>query len=1626
MDCWVLFLAARRFMSLVERLRTYGVHYYRVKDRGGTSLWLGISGRGIAEYSSSDRARAAKIYFWKQLENLYFRDRKFSIEVHRPQQRALSSGNVSSAGRRLDESDQAAALSLDESLSFAGHPSAISLAPGGLSVLVFFARSQALTKTIWSMAIAQHQFYLDHKHDKLAHPASSHRALSDLASDISRSRSHLSLSSSSSQQSLSRSSLQTSGESEESLQAAKQEMYGALKARKEALEKKLADKIKALRELCNEEMQITGEVPEDYPLEEGEAPPQARKRVGTAFSIPETLLNKLKSTDSAEENIAQLELEYEIQQRITNAAQRLMNDASGKKSLKRQRRQSYEMCLKRLQLIEEKLKEARRPKPRTPQSSRSMTNIKDLISGFDTIEKLAHSPRVYRANGRCRSQDDLALSDSPTTPTNDEDEAGPEGGGNFRGRSLTPPASPGFIESSPGRNGYIPSSVYIKESKRRASQRRQNAQHSSVVRSISNGSLPQERVASGASLQSIEERQTDPAPRDQRIRAKTLRPNSQATPTHPRHQDRTDHGPESSRPGPTMDARGLYSIPRRRTSLSHQSLEQLNEILPDPPSSGGEAWSPHSSRPINADPRNNPAPPALLPHPLVSESDFKYGSLDRRRPSPRIRPPLTTLVQSRVEMGPDDSPPLRPKRTVVPPGLNATADPLPSLPFLTAHASPTRLHPQQPPPLPSRQPPTPPKNRPPSPKPPRPPPPEPELPIPPRTDRHPVSPPRPLKAPPSKATLDRSHPSSLSIATATQQRVKKGWTETSLDTGHHRSLSVATNEGDFQTLPPHPPVSPGPWHSETSKPFEMTDFYKYSTKYKRSVASNADGRPGSVMGEQFAANADSRRPVGPLSPDSSFTYDIESQSEAFKREMLSELYGNPDGLSRICADTSHDSQDRNATLQRPADGTATGTGPAVVPPGSGRTAAGPGLLLDLPIFGSSNGRPIRSSHCESTVTTTDYSSLSCSRRGSHNGDVGGESIWRGDDFGSPEEIFCVEEDDGMSATEEELWKKMGSSSVYWVRRKRRKCSFNGSRQDASVWEIHKAPPTFQLQLPSPSLDEAPSLPLANSSALQEVSSPFEVAPKVTSSPPKASKSKRVEFALHLLTRREPTGGRKHQSSSAHRRTLVPKPLNRRAEMVPAVVLSPSTTQTASLRDLQAVQSAPRNEGRRFKVRDPPRPLEEIQDFQNEGRRFKVRDPPRPLEEIQDFQNEGRRFKVRDPPRLLEEIQAPRNEERRFKVRDPPRLLEEIQAVQSAPRNEERRFKVRDPSRPLEEIQAVQSALQNEERRFKVRDPPRPLEEIQAPRNEGMRFKVRDPPRPLEEARRHKHRSNTQEETFRRGAAGRNLVNPVRHRSFRNQEQEKFHHKQGTRFSSEFAFLMLPVALLVLAAGLLLDVRQNLWQWRSSNIGKRLQKQCVHLNISRSSCSQLESQFQTLLSDPEETAQEPKILYLAVENAKTSAVVHRLSEELAVSIYNATGSKSPVERIILGKPQLVKSERQGRWEVHLAITMTLTEENGGILILENLEQMPAEVADLFAKLLVSHRHRKPSSHPRFLLLTHDLGLTANENCRMEDHPESAFESLRSAWVEEQLWDEEEAQDICFQLRKWAKPILIKLF
>lgn len=76
-------------------------------------------------------------------------------------------------------------------------------------------------------------------------------------------------------------------------------MVASLQSRKESLEAKLKEKNEELKQLCIQEAELTGVLPPEIPLEAGESPPVFRRRVGTAFTYPENLINKLKSKEAS-------------------------------------------------------------------------------------------------------------------------------------------------------------------------------------------------------------------------------------------------------------------------------------------------------------------------------------------------------------------------------------------------------------------------------------------------------------------------------------------------------------------------------------------------------------------------------------------------------------------------------------------------------------------------------------------------------------------------------------------------------------------------------------------------------------------------------------------------------------------------------------------------------------------------------------------------------------------------------------------------------------------------------------------------------------------------------------------------------------------------------------------------------------------------------------------------------------------------------------------------------------------------------------------------------------------------------------------------------------------------------
>lgn len=173
------------------------------------------------------------------------------------------------------------------------------------------------------------------------------------------------------------------------------EMVASLQSRKEALESKLREKTAELKSVCIQEAELTGVLPPETPLEPGESPPVFRRRVGTAFTYPENLINKLKSKE--EESLATLELECKIQTGIAEAALGLANDGTASKCVRRKHRLVYQQSQRRLLELEARLNLLRqtnrghqlkqRKKPRPPLESEG-----DCIDGVSLEGGVSLSP----------------------------------------------------------------------------------------------------------------------------------------------------------------------------------------------------------------------------------------------------------------------------------------------------------------------------------------------------------------------------------------------------------------------------------------------------------------------------------------------------------------------------------------------------------------------------------------------------------------------------------------------------------------------------------------------------------------------------------------------------------------------------------------------------------------------------------------------------------------------------------------------------------------------------------------------------------------------------------------------------------------------------------------------------------------------------------------------------------------------------------------------------------------------------------------------------------------------------------------------------------------------------------
>ncbi|XP_030588449.1 FERM domain-containing protein 4B isoform X3 [Archocentrus centrarchus] len=332
-----------QYLTLVESLPTYGVHYYEVKDKQGIPWWLGISYKGIGQYDLQDKLKPRKLYQWKQLENLYFREKKFAVEVNDPHRRAVTKRTFGQTG---------------------------------LLIHTWYA-SHSLIKTIWVMAISQHQFYLDRKQSKAK--LGTTRSLEEIAMDLTEHGGAKinklgDVGLKNNFITASNGSLVSTGSADSEMsEEQKKEKLAELRKKEQEIQDILAKKTKELKKICLREAELTGKLPKEYPLSSGERPPQVRRRVGTAFKLDDLF------PYNEDPILRNLESRFALQQKIVEAAKKLTNEPELCKTVKKKRRRNCLDAMQKLQQIEDEMNQYRIKMGKKPTQRASVIIADELV-----------------------------------------------------------------------------------------------------------------------------------------------------------------------------------------------------------------------------------------------------------------------------------------------------------------------------------------------------------------------------------------------------------------------------------------------------------------------------------------------------------------------------------------------------------------------------------------------------------------------------------------------------------------------------------------------------------------------------------------------------------------------------------------------------------------------------------------------------------------------------------------------------------------------------------------------------------------------------------------------------------------------------------------------------------------------------------------------------------------------------------------------------------------------------------------------------------------------------------------------------------------------------------------------
>jgi hypothetical protein len=125
-----------------------------------------------------------------------------------------------------------------------------------------------------------------------------------------------------------------------------------LQERKKTIEESLAKCNQELKQICLQEADLTGIIPQEMPLEPGESPPLIRRRVGTTYQLPENLI---KNANNKDESVTDLELQIQLHANMAEAALGLANEQNISKTLRRQHMADYQQHKVQFTKLQEKL-----------------------------------------------------------------------------------------------------------------------------------------------------------------------------------------------------------------------------------------------------------------------------------------------------------------------------------------------------------------------------------------------------------------------------------------------------------------------------------------------------------------------------------------------------------------------------------------------------------------------------------------------------------------------------------------------------------------------------------------------------------------------------------------------------------------------------------------------------------------------------------------------------------------------------------------------------------------------------------------------------------------------------------------------------------------------------------------------------------------------------------------------------------------------------------------------------------------------------------------------------------------------------------------------------------------------